>query len=157
MENAITSLMLLGSMIFVSDSSRVDGWRGIVPLHSTRADVERLLGAATDTCKCGYHLDDVNVIFVYSSGDCKSRGSKGWDVQPDTVLRIIVYPKPRPSLSDLKIDRRKFEKRHAGHIESIVSYVNDEDGVIIEVDDERGIVMGFYYVPSAKDAHLRCK
>ena len=30
------------------------GWRGIVPLRSTRAEVEALLGPASGACKCIY-------------------------------------------------------------------------------------------------------
>lgn len=148
---AVAFFLLLSSMTPGVDSLAVEGWRGIVPLHSNRADVERLLGPMTDSCKCGYYLDDINVFFKYSPGDCKS-GRGAWDVPPDTVVGISVYPKPRPRLSDLNIDQNKCEKRHDGHIESIVSYVNDEQGLIIEVDDERNVVMGFYYFPAAKEA-----
>lgn len=155
MKGAVTILLVLSSMTSAIDSSRVEGWRGIVPLHSTRADVERLLGPMTDPCKCGYYLDDVNVFFRYSPGDCKS-GRGVWDVPPDTVVGVTVYPKPRPRLSELNIDMTKFKKRHEGHIESIVRYVNDEEGLIIEVDEDGGLVMGFDYVPAAEDKHLRC-
>lgn len=148
--------LLLNLVLSPASSSSLAGWRGIVPLHSTRADVERLLGPGTNWCKCGYLLDDVNLTFVYSSGNCKSGGSGGWDVPPDTVLRIIVYPKPQPRLSDLNMDMSKFKKRHDGHIESFVSYVNDEDGLIIEVDEDRDSVNGLYYVPAKKDKIFRC-
>lgn len=134
----------------------IKGWRGIVPLLSTRADVERLLGPGANECKCGYYLEDLNVFFYYSSGNCKSGGSGGWDVPPDTVLRIVVYRKPTPRLSDLQIDERTFKKRYGGHIARMVSYVNDDEGLIIEVDEENGLVMGFAYVPAAGDKHLRC-
>ena len=144
------------SLLFCSaEPLTVEGWRGIIPLHSTRADVERLLGPATDGCKCAYYLDDVNVSFVYSSFNCKSGGA--WDVPPYTVLRIVVYPKNHPRFSDLDVDKTKFTEKNEGHIENIVSYVNDVDGLIIEVNREMDMVMGFYYVPAAKDQHLRCR
>lgn len=132
----------------------VDGWRGIVPLHSTRADVERLLGPGTNECKCAYYLDDMNVLFVYSSFDCKTGGV--WDVPLDTVLRINVYLKPSPKFSDLNIDKTKFTEKHVGHLEDIVSYVSDGEGLIIEVNRESDMVLGFYYVPAAKDQHFAC-
>jgi hypothetical protein len=140
----------------MSPPSGTKGWRGIVPLYSTRADVERLLGPGINECKCGYYLKDLNVFFYYSSENCKSGGSGGWDVPPNTVLRIVVYRKPTPRLSDLQIDESKFKKRYSGHLESMVSYVNDDEGLIIEVDEDNGLVMGFDYVPAAEDRHLRC-
>ncbi|MFY9570065.1 MAG: hypothetical protein WAV20_01525 [Blastocatellia bacterium] len=155
MRTRLLACCLLGVSL-MSSPSGIKGWRGIIPLHSTRADVERLFGLGTNECKCGYYLEDLNVFFYYSSGNCKSGGSGGWDVPPDTVLRIVVHQKPTPRLSDLQIDESKFKKRHDGHIERIVSYVNEEEGLIIEVDEDSGLVMGFDYAPSAKDKHLRC-
>ena len=149
-------LLTLNLTFCLPERTSVEGWRGIVPLHSTRADVERLLGPGTNECKCGYYFDDVNVSFVYSSYNCETGGSGAWDVPHDTVLRIIVYPKPSPKFSDLSIDKTKFTERHGGHIEDIVSYVNDDEGLIIEVNKESDTVLGFYYVPAAKDQHLRC-
>ncbi len=132
----------------------VQGWRGIVPLHSTRTDVERLLGPGTNECKCGYYLNDANVFFIYSSFTC--RDGAVWEVPPDTVLRITVYPKTHPKFSDLKIDKTKFTERQDGHIENIVTYVNDDEGIVIEVNREMDMVMGFYYEPAARDQLLRC-
>lgn len=149
--------VILNLVLSLAPSSSVDGWRGIVPLHSTRGDVERLLGPGGNSCACAYYLEEENVFFVYSTGTCKSGGSGGWDVSPDTVLRITVYPKPKPRLSALGIDLSRFQRRQDGHIASVVSYVNDEDGLIIEVDEDRDIVKGFYYRPSAKDSGLRCR
>jgi hypothetical protein len=110
-KSTLAIFLVLNLMLPIANSSTANGWRGIVPLHSTRADVERLLGPGTNECKCGYYLEDVNVFFDYSSGDCRGRGSGGWDIQPDTVLRITVYPKPNPLLSSLKIDESKLSSR----------------------------------------------
>jgi len=153
------AVMMLCSLLTLP-SFQVDpnsrGWRGIMPLHSTRADVERLLGPGINECKCGYYLKDVNVFFLYSRGDCKS-GEGPWDVPADTVTRITVYAHhPSLKLTDLNLDGSKFEKRHNGHIEAIVSYVNEEDGLIIEVNEDIGSVMGFYYYPARVDKNLRC-
>jgi len=37
-------LLCLGGLLLTSFPPQKSGWRGIVPLHSTRADVERLIG-----------------------------------------------------------------------------------------------------------------
>ena len=151
----IVLVSLLLSLVFtIADAPGVPGWRGIVPLHSTRADVERLLGTGTDSCKCAYYLEDVNAFFYYSSGNCKSRVSGGWDVPTDTVVRIVVYPKRKLSLADLNIDQSKFEKKR--EVESIVSCWNQEEGLYIEVSAYTDLVMGFYYGPAARDKYLRC-
>lgn len=155
---AITGVILLTLSLvcgFGVQSQR-EGWRGIVPAQSTRTEVERLLGPPSDDCKCAYYLNDVNVFFAFSSSNCKADGSEGWNVPLDTILRIIVYPKPHPRFSQLPIDKTKFEERHIGHIENIVSYMNESEGLRIEVNAERDLVSGFYYGPAAKYQHLRC-
>jgi hypothetical protein len=145
--------LLVPSFLQIDTNSR--GWRGIVPFHSTRADVERLLGLGINECKCSYYMKDENVFFHYSSGDCKS-GRGVWNVPADTVIGITVHAHPSRLLSDLKLDGSKFEKRQDGHIKALVQYVNDEDGLLIEVDEDIGAVMGFYYRAASKDKHLRC-
>jgi hypothetical protein len=66
------------------------GWRGIVPLRSTRADVVRLFGPPN----IGDHLYDVGdyrILFVYSNGPCE-KGESGWNVPRDTVVSISLAP-----------------------------------------------------------------
>jgi len=136
------------------------GWRGIQPLHSTRADVEKLLGSPVDKNDCvhnvcRYYLPDLNVQFYYSRGDCKS-GRGVWDAPPDTVEQITINPKPGAHWSNLAIDKAKFKVGPGGHIEGIVSYANEEDGFMITVDKVRDEVIRFYYFPPAKDKGLPC-
>src|ERR1044072_446915 len=101
---------LLIVLIFpLASVSEAKGWRGIIPLHSTRADVEKLLGSGTDWCKCSYYLEEMNVFFVYSSGNCERGGSGDWNIPPETVIRFTIYPKIKPKLSDLNINESKFK------------------------------------------------
>ena len=56
------------AMLIVISCQGVDakGWKGIVPLHSDRVDVERLLGAPTGECKCIYNTGSETVRVEYS-------------------------------------------------------------------------------------------
>lgn len=154
MNSVIELLAILGFLIFVQQPSPTQGWRGIVPLYSTRADVERLFGQSESQCKCIYYLEDVNLFFLYSSGRCKTGGSGGWDVPADTVIWFTVMIEPMP-LAELTIDISKSTKREDGHVEGVVDYVNETDGLLIEVN--QGMVRAFTYFPAARDEHLRCK
>src|SRR3989442_5426686 len=109
--SAITLALLLLLLIPSTSSSDTKGWRGIVPLRSTRADVEALLGEGTNECKCSYYREDMNIFFVYSSGNCQSGGSGDWNIGPDTVIRFTIYPKTNLKLADLNINESEFEKR----------------------------------------------
>ena len=152
--------LFLSFELSLSGSIPVKGWRDLVPLHSTRKDVERLLGPprSQQDCVdnlCTYFLSDMNVLVHYSKGDCAS-GRGAWDAPVDTVIYITVYPKPGTRWSTFAIDKSKFTRTETGHIRQILSYINDDEGVIIRVNEEIDEISGFYYVPSVKDKHLRC-
>jgi hypothetical protein len=152
MNSGITVLLIMVWMLSSTGSPTPKGWRGIVPLHSNRRDVERLLRSGAGTCKCEYYLNDMNVFFRYSPGDCKS-GRGGWDVPADTVVWITVYPKPNPKLSDLVIDMTKFKKRE-GTLKEEFLYDDEEEGLTLDVYEDN--VQAFIYRPIAADKHLRC-
>src|SRR5437868_9386966 len=77
-------------------NSKEGGWRGIVPLHSTRADVERILGRTPNERTRTYYLKDCDVYVVYSREDDCKRFPNGWNVPPNTVIRFDVILKSFP-------------------------------------------------------------
>lgn len=105
------------------------GWRGIVPLHSTRADVEKLLGPPSGGL---YNLDNETVFFVYSGEPCADNIPYGFNVPPDTVWEIHVKPKDRRTIADLKLDLSKYRKAADSYIPAINYYENSVEGIIIE-------------------------
>jgi hypothetical protein len=132
-------------------------WRGIVPLHSTRADVERLLKKTNPECQqCVYVTEEVSVVVVYSSGSaCGKEESNRWNVPHDTVISLTVYYKnPRLKFADLKIDESKFEKETTAHLPGVVYYTNRDEGMHIEVIG--GAAQSITYFYRAKDKNLLC-
>jgi len=146
------SFALLSLLWFNSNQFSVGkGWRGIVPLHSTKADVIKLLGEPNLKVDGGYNLPDVTVNFIYSTQPCEL----GWNVPVGTVLRILVsLKKDRPKLSELDIDLTKYKKKVHGELPDITDYINDEEGILLEV--QQGEVRLIWYDPAAKDNHLKC-
>jgi hypothetical protein len=104
-------------------------WRQITVLQATRSDVERLLGAAEDQ---GY-------VATYPLKE----GS-------------VTIDDP-PKFSSLKLDLTKFRKEQAGpHTPDLISYLNDELGVVYTVDADGSLHDITYFPPSRYD-HLRCR
>ena len=133
------------------------GWRGLVPLHATRRDVEALLGASKPPGGSTYEPDNQYIYVEYSDGPCEKGWPYGWNVEKDTVTSIWVSAKEGVFLADLKIDVNRYQKHSEGHIQNRVYYVNYEEGVSILVDDTTTpIVKGFYYMPTTADEKLRC-
>lgn len=154
----MTTIFLLIMLATVTPSSAKE-WRGLVPLHSTRADVERLLGSPSiDRSDITfYEFERESVSFHYAKGPCGVESS-GWNVPRDTVISIWVTPRPNLlKLADLRLDESKYKKEKDTHVQYIVNYINDAEGISYEVDTSaEGMVTLIEYLPAAKDAHLRC-
>jgi hypothetical protein len=137
--------------------ARTTGWIGIVPLHSTRADVERLLGPPIRSCQdgCTYNTKNESVSVHYSGRPCEEGDQNRWHVPPGTVIGLSVYPAVKPKLSDLKLKLKKFVKTNDPELRGYLRYSNDQDGVTYEVSDE-GLVLGIEWFPGLRDDALRC-
>ena len=138
-------------MLVTAGTSSAQGWRGLIPLHSTRQDVERLLGTPTDY---HYNLRNETVDIDYSSRVCKGNGPDSYKVPAGTVTRIMVIPKWEPSLKALRIDITRYKKKVDENIEPHVFYYDEEAGESIEVFD--GKVQSITYTAKASQASLRC-
>ena len=153
--NEVKAFLTLASVILsVAASSKPQGWRGIRPLHSTRADVERLIGPPMQPQGITYDLKNERVNVVYSDGKCAKGWPYGWNVEPGTVIGITIYPQPRPKLAELPIDISKSKK----YVDpsGVIHYNNDDQGLSVAVDPNEYEVMVIEYYPAATDAHLQC-
>jgi hypothetical protein len=135
-------------------STQAQGWRGIKPIHSTREDVERLIGPPMRPNDNVYDLKNERVSISYSSAPCMKGWPYGWSVKPGTVISITISPQPRPKLAELPIDISKSTK----YIDpsGIIHYNNDDEGLSVAVDPKEYEVMVLEHYPAASDAHLRC-
>lgn len=159
--SAITAILLcMFALLPVAGRTRAKEWRGVVPLRSTRADVERLIGkphlkSGNPDIKYGlYDFEDERVDILYSNKPC-TRGAQGsWNVPPDTVISIRIVPKKEVRFSDLQLDVSKYKISDGGHVPGYTYYTNEEEGIRFEV--VKGEITSISYFPSAKDNHLRC-
>jgi len=157
--NTLLKLLILVSIALCSGSVQAKAWRGIEPLHSTRADVERLFGSKVVRCggsACIYELDE-GIIFVLYATDstCKNDDAKtAWKVPVGTVIEISVRFKEDKALSELQFDLSKFERVEDKHLPGWIYYVNLDEGV--RVEGGLRTASSVTYFQSAKDNYLRC-
>ena len=154
-----TSFFLFCSVLLVPSLSHAKEWNGILPLHSTRTDVERKLGGpdrATNQYASVYKTQNEVVFVLYASGSpCGPDGPDAWKVPSGTVISITVRSNTELRLTDLHLDESKYKRTdNEGLGPPYYYYTDDTEGVQIEVT--QGRVMGITYFPSAKDNHLRC-
>lgn len=134
-----------------------EGWRGIVPLRSTRADVERLLGPPAKPEKYAevYDLEEEAIFIEYSSGPCRKERKGGYNVPSGTVVQLRISLRVKPRFSELQIDESKYEKNADPELPGLLHYVNREEGIAYQVQE--GKVTSTNYFPAAKDGHLSCE
>jgi hypothetical protein len=143
-------------------------WNGIIPLKSTRADVERLLGRSSNGIyRYGKQIVDVE----YAEFPCGHKNPPGWPEPPpgwnvpvNTVTAIRVSPgKHTVPLESLPYDLTKFARvRGDRDLPQHFYYTNEADGFAIEFFDsgEKGgnVVRAFLYTPTAnEEKEFRCK
>jgi hypothetical protein len=149
-------IFLVGTPL-VTCHAQGKGWRGIVPLHSTRTDVERLWGAPSEQLalySVVYRTGNETILIDYAKGQPCSGKSNPWRVPRNTVVRISVTLNKGLPLSELRIDQIKYKKRSGGERAEDVYYVNEHDGETLRVF--QGEVLDMSYFPALSDEHLRC-
>jgi hypothetical protein len=157
---------LIFIVLSVSITSRAKEWRGITPLHSTREDVERLLGPPPPPPTDGtmiykhskarsiYFLEEGKVYIVFEEKEVSAAASCIGAVPAGTVLLIEITPKKAMELRDLQIDESRFRKFDPSEPPNIgfMAYANDDEGISIRTQD--GKVQQINYYAAAKDASL---
>jgi hypothetical protein len=139
--------------MLLADATLAQEWRGIIPLHSTRADVIRLLGQP-DHNNGSYDVSDGRIFILYAEQPCEHHyGLRQWNVPPDTVLVITLKFKQSVRLEELSLDLNKFSKEPGHHGQ--VSYRNDEEGIVYDGWFDR--ISSISYVPKKSDESLLCK
>ncbi len=128
------------------------GFRGIVPLHSTRADVELLLGKPS-TDNYIYKTENEFVRVDYAKGRCEGWPS-GWNVPADTVLSLTVRSNAAQVFSALHIDTSDFSTVYDDAF--FTYYANRTQGIEYTVSRE-GVLSSIKYFPAAHDSNFRCK
>lgn len=160
MSMAKTIIILLCLSLSMANSSQVEGWRGIKPLHSTRADVERLLGTPKESYGVAstYDTKDERIKVSYSDGVCKEGKSEGWNVPRDTVISFTVHPNAKLLVADVKLDETKYKGVRDPHLEGVVYYFNKVDGIRISARmlEEGEDIDSITYEPAAADSYLGC-
>jgi hypothetical protein len=144
----ITLAMLFLAGLEIGAVNQGKNWRAIVPFHSTRTDVERLLGPPSAPPKDGtilytpnpdiplYFLEDEDVRIAYMTDRLAQRMSCS-AVAVDTVTCVSVEyfrgSRRQLMLDEMGIDETKFETFDPSTPPNLgfKAYVNMEDGIYI--------------------------
>jgi hypothetical protein len=139
--------LVAGVLLCISQAAAAKAWRGIVPLHSTRAEVEKLLGPPNSE-DSGYAFEDEQALITYSSRSCEKDLPGGWDLPSNTVVEIRVSSNKDITMADLPVQWGTLEKIYAVHTPQI-DYLDAAEGVRYTTAD--GLVRSITYVGSVED------
>ena len=139
--------------------AQAKGWRGIVPLHSTRSQVEQLLGPPTEQSNAYsvvYITPNETIEIDYATGNPCGIGEKysPWRVARNTVTNIYISPLPDSPLAKLSIDESRYKKIIVGHL-SETRYINANEGEAFTMGFDNS-VRSISYFPATDDSQLKC-
>jgi hypothetical protein len=141
-------LVVAGALILLPGDATAKPWHGIVPLHSTRADVERILGKPV-VDRDVYDAPDGRAIISYSKGLPCEEGVPGLgNIPGDTVVEIYLSLTRFEKLSDRLAPGREYTQIQAVHTPTLY-YVDRQEGVRYTVQD--GMVVSISYGGSTED------
>ena len=144
----------------VTSTSLPAVWHDLVPLHSTRADAERVLGKPQKSRYSTYTFDTAHdrIDILYSEGPCEASEAERWNVSKDVIIRIDVRPKRTVRIKALALDRNSYVKTRESHPSNWFTYSNKEDGIRVETIRTGQVeeVHSITYGPKAEDRYLRC-
>ena len=149
--------LIVSSVVAVPSAAKE--WCGIVPLHSTRADVERLLKVKPERCggnACVYDLPDKTVFALYAEEPtCRNDdATTSWKVPRDTVIEITLTFKTPQLFSALGIEVAKYDRVPDPELHGLVYLTDYAQGVRMETSGDT--VRSITYYAAKSDDNLRC-
>jgi hypothetical protein len=141
--------------LFVAAPSFVSAkaWRGLVPLHSTRADVVRLFNECSDARGgCSFIRGNEQVLLVFS-------GESGFKECPEkvpleTVLLVEVKLIKPIYFANLGFDKKAFKRFDPSYPKRIgyLGYIDEDQGLVVQT--YHGNVLQFDYIAAKRDVKL---
>lgn len=152
----LSILGMLLTLTLIAGEAQAKGWRGIVPLKSTRADVERILGLPGKHGR--YQFEKERAYIEYSgAGPCAPENACLCAVSEGTVISIYAELEVEMRFSALRLDKRKYRKYVSPQDQTLATYSNDKDGIIYTVDEKHDEVIAIEYLPRNKDCEQAIK
>lgn len=134
-------------------------WKQIRLMHSTRTDVEKLMGPAKYRgYSTWYKVDDGVLHIEYNPYTSCTQTGADLRVRQWTVVEITFEPDNPVKLADLNLDLKKFRQvKESPDVPDLLSYLNEEEGVDYTFDTNDDRLNNVRYFPGKRYDRLRCK
>jgi hypothetical protein len=159
--SAIRFAFLVPVLAFFAVTVNAEPWRGIVPLKSSRSDVERLLGKplpGANNSYVTYKLKTEEVRVIYAVKElCPQTDRCDCRVPDDTVRHIVVRPGTTIRFSSLELDKSLFHSIVNPENANNVAYSNSDAGLMYVISVRDDLVLYVQYGPARKDCEAALK
>ena len=151
---AFTSLLLVGFQ-----KKQIE-WRSLVPLVTTRNEVEANLGAPISGKEyiLVYDTTEERVTVWYGGAKTAATDDCRWDTPAETVFKFVLAPKKKVRLADMNIDLAKYQKQKALEMAQDYYYYNENQGITITTRMVEGeeILLSIERGPDAAQRKTHC-
>jgi hypothetical protein len=159
-------IFILGVLLFAQEPRSLTKIRQIIPLRSTKADVEKIFGKATENYAntSEYKINDDFLTVEYSTGECSSNLAT-YQVPKGTVIRVNVLLKRAIDFKFVNEDISNFEMEESNDTQNETYknlikgvrydvFVKSKEGV--EYDKSPRLLNSMSIFPSNKYSYLEC-
>ena len=151
--------------VFTNVAAQDDRWKQLVPLVSTRAEVEQVLGKPVDYFKTyGIYGKSPNPVISawYSTGKCSGTedGSSSYKVRAGLMTRLYITFGNERTLEAMDADFSKFRRRQFKELGDNVYYYSPDESIVYKMSvekDGREIVRSVSLQPGINTEALRCR
>ncbi len=148
-------IFLIISLCLITQTIKAKEWNGIVPLKSSRADVEKLLGKPDENG--GYKIKGQYGFIRYSLTDCAASEKCICPAGKDIVVEIRVHIHYKLKLKKLKLDLKNYKKKADPELLVYETYSNYDEGIEYVVFTEENTIDSITYLPAKRDCEEALK
>ena len=132
-----------------------ESWRGLIPLKSSRPDVEDLIGKPKSEISSTiyvYRTEDAEVMVKYTNREtCLNKHLCECHAPDNMVSEIVVRPNEQYSFSSMDTTKWNFERIPNAENAWIMNYFDRSAGILYSVDTRSDMVLYVQYAVPEKD------
>ena len=138
-------ILLLLAVTKVSQAQMPVSFRGIVPLVTTRAQVEDRIGKEDEHGR--YELPEGRVYILYRETPCKKADlTCSCLAGLDVVRAVDIQPEDDLYIKNFNFDSKLWRRSVVtGHVSGIEVYINDKLGIVYEFESDDGYIRAIRY------------
>ena len=157
----IFSVLVILSVSVMDVAAQGQEWSSLIPLVSTRSDVERILGKPKESFEnFGRYETQLGKYNVwYASGNCRRSEGRDWNVPSNKMILLHFSPKKTVPIEKYLSDVGSFLRTESPGGYSRYLYTSRDESVIyttIKSPDSSEIIDRIWLEPGKLGEHLRC-